>query len=39
MALRQSAASNLEKLNTGLSFSGAHLCGVSLPNCLEAHAA
>jgi oxygen-dependent protoporphyrinogen oxidase len=39
MALRKSAASNLEKLNAGLSFSGAHLCGVSLPNCLEAHIA
>ena len=36
MGIRRAAASNLEKENKGLYFTGSHLCGVSLPNCLEA---
>jgi protoporphyrinogen/coproporphyrinogen III oxidase len=36
MGVRRTAARNLEKENKGLYFTGSHLCGVSLPNCLEA---
>jgi hypothetical protein len=30
------AARDLQEGNNGLYFTGSHLCGVSLPNCLEA---
>ena len=36
MGIRRAAARTLEERNTGLYFTGSHLCGVSLPNCLEA---
>ena len=36
MGVRRAAARNLEEENDGLYFTGSHLCGVSLPNCLEA---
>ncbi|MDC3283655.1 protoporphyrinogen oxidase [Opitutales bacterium] len=36
MGDRQSAARDLQEGNNGLYFTGSHLCGVSLPNCLEA---
>jgi hypothetical protein len=39
MGDRQAAARDLEKGNNGLHFTGSHLCGVSLPNCLEAYIA
>ena len=35
MSERKDAARRLSSLNNGLSFSGSHLTGVSLPNCLE----
>ena len=35
MGDRQSAARDLQEGNNGLYFTGSHLCGVSLPNCLE----
>ena len=39
MAIRKKTAKTLEALHPGLHFAGAHLCGVSLPNCLEANIA
>jgi len=35
MTDRKTAAQKLETLNPGLQFAGSHLCGVSLPNCLD----
>jgi len=35
MTDRKRAAQQLETLNPGLQFVGSHLCGVSLPNCLD----
>ena len=35
MTDRKRAAEKLETLNPGLQFVGSHLCGVSLPNCLD----
>jgi len=35
MTDRKTAAEKLETLNPGLQFVGSHLCGVSLPNCLD----
>ncbi len=36
MGIRKHAAQQLERSNPGLTFSGSHLTGVSLPNCLKA---
>jgi len=35
MTDRKIAAQKLETNNPGLQFAGSHLCGVSLPNCLD----